>query len=609
MARRTHGCPALARWEVRRTVVARCAIHVPEFRARLGDLQVGVPPPPQNSVGDSPSSRSRAPSVSTRAPVSPAWAERGQVPSSVCDARAARAWKLPGTLEPGRLILAERRIRGSHQRRDRESARPPRLHQGEPGPDRVVERSLHVAGDDRVPFLRRGAHRPRSIGATLDGGARRRSRSVDPAASRARSRAGDDPRGVRRQERPVRGDPRRARDVRLSPACHPPTRSRCTGGSSPVSTCRSTGRGSRSGSRRSPSPSPRHCSSSRSACGCAPGVGLVAALTTLHPYVVWHDVHANREVLDGLVLALLVLCTLLAYENRSLTMAAATGGSRGSRFSGTPGSSFYPSRSVSSSRARSASPNAGAAALVVVGAALVVAPWVNATRSRSAATRSRPMLARCGRRTTRPREACSTAGLDRRRPGAGGSALARAGGRPDARGHADVGRRMRTDALVPRRGAELLAREPARRPGSQRRRRGCSGTRSHPSPTRVAAVLPGPHGARSNRRSWSVSTSWRSRPLRRTPTLRLTGAPAARLQHARRDGVRRNCPLSRPWDFLLASSPRSHSQRSGSASDGDGLHRSGLAREVELLDARQHRSGGELRERARARRAPWSMRA
>ena len=139
------------------------------------------------------------------------------MPSSVCDARAARARSFPGTLEPGRLILAERRIRGSHQRRDRESARPPRLHQGEPGPDRVVERSLHVAGDDRVPFLRRGAHRPRSIGATLDGGARRRSRSVDPAASRARSRAGDDPRGVRRQERPVRGDPRRARDVRLSP--------------------------------------------------------------------------------------------------------------------------------------------------------------------------------------------------------------------------------------------------------------------------------------------------------------------------------------------------------------------------------------------------------
>ena len=41
------------------------------------------------------------------------------------------------------------------------------------------------------------------------------------------------------------------------------------------------------------------------------GVGLVAALiATLHPYLVWHDVHLNREVLDGLVLAVLALCAL-----------------------------------------------------------------------------------------------------------------------------------------------------------------------------------------------------------------------------------------------------------------------------------------------------------
>ncbi len=56
------------------------------------------------------------------------------------------------------------------------------------------------------------------------------------------------------------------------------------------------------------------------------GVGLVAALiTTLHPYVVWHDVHLNREVLDGLVLAALALCALVAYERRSLPYCAVTG--------------------------------------------------------------------------------------------------------------------------------------------------------------------------------------------------------------------------------------------------------------------------------------------
>ena len=56
----------------------------------------------------------------------------------------------------------------------------------------------------------------------------------------------------------------------------------------------------------------------------SPAIGLVAALTaTLHPYVVWHDVHANREVLDGLVLALLVFCALLAYEEPLLVRSRA----------------------------------------------------------------------------------------------------------------------------------------------------------------------------------------------------------------------------------------------------------------------------------------------
>ncbi len=56
------------------------------------------------------------------------------------------------------------------------------------------------------------------------------------------------------------------------------------------------------------------------------GIGVVAALvTTLHPYLVWHDVHMNREVLDGLLLALVVWLALLAYEDRGFAAAAATG--------------------------------------------------------------------------------------------------------------------------------------------------------------------------------------------------------------------------------------------------------------------------------------------
>jgi 4-amino-4-deoxy-L-arabinose transferase-like glycosyltransferase len=109
------------------------------------------------------------------------------------------------------------------------------------------------------------------------------------------------------------------------------------------------------------------------------GVGLVAALvTTLHPYVIWHDVHLNREVLDGLVLAVLALCALAAYEHRSLPLSAATGAVAGIAILGNARLLLLPvaiavyvawrivpvSRTVTSM------------ALVVGVAALVVAPWV-----------------------------------------------------------------------------------------------------------------------------------------------------------------------------------------------------------------------------------------
>jgi 4-amino-4-deoxy-L-arabinose transferase-like glycosyltransferase len=109
------------------------------------------------------------------------------------------------------------------------------------------------------------------------------------------------------------------------------------------------------------------------------GVGLVAALiTTLHPYVIWHDVHLNREILDGLVLAVLALCALAAYENRSLPLSAATGAVAGIAILGNARLVLLPvavavyvawrivpvSRTVTSM------------ALVVGVAALVVAPWV-----------------------------------------------------------------------------------------------------------------------------------------------------------------------------------------------------------------------------------------
>ncbi len=52
---------------------------------------------------------------------------------------------------------------------------------------------------------------------------------------------------------------------------------------------------------------------------------IAAILATLNPYLVWHDVHINREVLDQLVGAALILCTLIAADRRSVRWATAAG--------------------------------------------------------------------------------------------------------------------------------------------------------------------------------------------------------------------------------------------------------------------------------------------
>lgn len=111
----------------------------------------------------------------------------------------------------------------------------------------------------------------------------------------------------------------------------------------------------------------------------SPGVGVVAALaTTLHPYVVWHDVHANREVLDGLLLALLVLLALVAYELRSPGWAAVTGGVAGLAILGNARLVALPLLLALyvAWRIRPAGRWLFAVLVLLAGAALVVSPWV-----------------------------------------------------------------------------------------------------------------------------------------------------------------------------------------------------------------------------------------
>ena len=58
----------------------------------------------------------------------------------------------------------------------------------------------------------------------------------------------------------------------------------------------------------------------------SPPAGLVAAaLVAFHPYLVWHDVHVNREIVDGLLAAAIMLLTLALADRRTLGRAALLG--------------------------------------------------------------------------------------------------------------------------------------------------------------------------------------------------------------------------------------------------------------------------------------------
>jgi hypothetical protein len=103
--------------------------------------------------------------------------------------------------------------------------------------------------------------------------------------------------------------------------------------------------------------------------------GTVAAVvSTLNPYLVWHDVHLNREILDQLLAAALVLCALLAAERRSVAWAGVAGVASGFAILGNVRLALLPLVVAAYLLLRTR--GAWAAVAVVAAAAVTVAPWV-----------------------------------------------------------------------------------------------------------------------------------------------------------------------------------------------------------------------------------------
>jgi 4-amino-4-deoxy-L-arabinose transferase-like glycosyltransferase len=103
---------------------------------------------------------------------------------------------------------------------------------------------------------------------------------------------------------------------------------------------------------------------------------LAALVSTLNPYLVWHDVHVNREIIDQLVLASLVLCALITLERKSVRWMGLCGLLAGVSILGNSRLILIPvlfGAVFAAFRVRGAL----IALVVVVGAAsIVVLPWV-----------------------------------------------------------------------------------------------------------------------------------------------------------------------------------------------------------------------------------------
>ena len=103
---------------------------------------------------------------------------------------------------------------------------------------------------------------------------------------------------------------------------------------------------------------------------------LAAIVATLNPYLIWHDVHVNREILDQAVLAGLVLAVLVAVDRRSTWLMVLVGALCGVAILGNSRLTALPVLIAIYVAWRLPARRALAVAAILVSAVVVVSPWV-----------------------------------------------------------------------------------------------------------------------------------------------------------------------------------------------------------------------------------------
>jgi len=107
--------------------------------------------------------------------------------------------------------------------------------------------------------------------------------------------------------------------------------------------------------------------------------GLAAAvIVALHPYSIWHDVHVNREILDGLIATAIFLIAMKLIDRRSVALAAVLGVVFGLAILGNVRLAVLPVvlAALFLSYWHASRESFVAIAVMIVAAVVVVTPWV-----------------------------------------------------------------------------------------------------------------------------------------------------------------------------------------------------------------------------------------